>query len=398
MEKRFLNPIAEALTGWRLSEAREKELSEVFKLVDENTQPSVNDPVTTALDQDTTIYLDHPIYLRTKDGKTIPVGDSAAVVKDNKGAIAGVVLVFRDITSSVQLEQANSALVQALEQLRRAQAQLIQSEKMSSIGQLAAVVINEINNPASVIYGNLPLARQYFQDLLSLIELYKHTYSNPTPNIANLTETIDLDFLVEDWPKLLDSMQSAVERIQEIVTSLLFLSSFPQLNQLDLKPLDIHEGIDNILRILRHRLRAEGHRPEIQVIKVYAQLPKITCYASQINQVFMHILSNAIDALEGKLEPRIITIRTEIQPDSPNNLEAKSTIVHITDNGCGMSEEVQKKIFEPFFTTKSDTRSNGLGLSISYQIIVDRHKGQIECHSIPGLGTEFVITLPMTQS
>lgn len=396
-----LNKVAEGLTGWQLSEARERQITEVFKLVDEQTQQPVDNPVTAALQQDAIMYLGNGILLCSKDGKTIPVGDSAAPIKDKKGAIAAVVVVFRDITSSSQLEKTNAELKRTLEELKRTQTQLIQSEKMSSIGQMAATVVNELNNPISIIYGNLSIARQYHQNLLSLIALYQQTYSNPTPDIQSLTEAIDLDFLRQDWPKLLDSMQVGAERIQEIVLSLLSLSNFPKLNQLELKPIDIHDNIDNTLRLLRHRLRAEGKRPEIQVIKDYSQLPKVTCYASQLNQVFMHLLNNAIDALENQPSPRTITIRTSLISDESSittgNKERTTdrVVIRIADNGCGMSEDVQWKIFDPFFTTKPVGRGAGLGLSISYQIVVDRHGGRLTCELTPGQETEFAIELPI---
>jgi PAS domain S-box-containing protein len=403
----FLNGVAECLTGWQLSEARDKELTGIFNIVDEQTQQPVDDLVTAALQQDTTVYLKDHTLLISKNGTTIPIGDSAAPIKDNKGAIVGVVLVFRDISSSRHLEKAKLELEHTLDELKRTQIQLIQSEKMSSIGQMAAAVVNEINNPVSIIYGNLPLARQYFQALLSLIEIYKQTYSNPTPEIEHLTEKIDLDFFGEDWLSLINSMQVAAERIQEIVLSLLSLSHFPQLDKLDLKPVNIHEGIDNTLRILRHRLRPEGKRPEIQVIKDYGKLPRVTCYGSQLNQVFMHLLNNAIDALETQPSPRRITIRTEaVSTQEPvvssqegqritDNRQVNTdwVVIRIADNGCGMSEEVRHKIFDPFFTTKPVGYGTGLGLSISYQIIVDRHGGQLLCHSTPGQGTEFAIVL-----
>jgi signal transduction histidine kinase len=178
--------------------------------------------------------------------------------------------------------------------LKRTQAQLIQTEKMSSLGQMIAGVAHEINNPVSFIYGNLNHAREYFQDLLRLIEIYQQTYPNPTPEIQEISEEIGLNFLVKDWQQMMDSMQVGAERIKEIVRSLLL---FSRQNQSDLKPVDIHEGIDNTLLILQHRLRAEGNWHEIQVIKEYGQLPLVTCYASQLNQVLMNLLSNAIDAL-----------------------------------------------------------------------------------------------------
>jgi PAS domain S-box-containing protein len=405
----FLNGVAQSLTGWQQDEARNQELTDIFNIVDEQTQQPVDDLVTAAFLQDTTVYLKDHTLLISKNGTMIPIRDSAAPIKDSKGAIVGAVLVFRDITSSRQLEKTKLDLEHTVDELKRTQSQLIQSEKMSIIGQMAATVVNEVNNPVSIIYGNLPLAHQYFQDLLSLIETYRHTYSNSTPEIQHLTEKIDLDFLGEDWPQLMNSMQVAAERIQEIVLSLLSLSHCPKLDKLDLKPVDIHESIDNTLRILRHRLRAEGKRPEIQVIKDYGKLPRVTCYASQLNQVFMHLLNNAIDVLEKQPSPRIITIRTEVvrgqepvvsgkerqQITDNRQLKTDLVVIRIADNGCGMSKEVLDKIFEPFFTTKPVGCGTGLGLSISYQIVVDRHGGQLLCHSIPGQGTEFAIFVPI---
>jgi two-component system, NtrC family, sensor kinase len=412
----FLNGVAQSLINWQLSEARERELSEVFKIVDQQTQLPLDNPAIAALQQDNTVsFKDHTLLI-SKKGIAIAIGGNATPIKDNNGMITGVVLVFRDITSSAQLEKTNLALGHALDELKRTQSQLIQSEKMSSVGQIAAAVVNEINNPVSIIYGNLPLVHQYLQDLLSLIEAYQQNNSSFTPEIRNLREKIDLDFLIEDWPQLMHSMQVAAERIEEIVLSLLSLSRFPQLDMLDLKPIDIHEGIDNTLRILQHRLRAEGKRPEIRVIKNYGQIPKVTCYASQLNQVFMQLLNNAIDALETQSSPHLITISTSIEkrkleqpfnhptlklknnllsPSKEQNAYSQLIVIRIADNGCGMSEEVQKKIFDPFFTTKPVGSGTGLGLSISYQIVVDKHGGQLLCHSIPTQGTELVIELPI---
>ncbi len=246
-----------------------------------------------------------------------------------------------------QTQQQAVALELALDKLKRTQAQLIQAEKMSSLGQMVAGIAHEINNPISFIYGNLTPARHYCQDLLSLVELYQQTYPHPPLEIQKLVEEIDLDFLVEDWQKLMDSMQVGAERIREIVRS---LRNFSRLDEKDLKPVDIHEGIDNTLLILQHRLRAEGDHPEIQVIKEYGQLPLVTCYASQLNQVFMNLLSNAIDALENQPCPRVITIHTQTKQEvrgkrqEEENLSPDFVVIRITDNGSGMDEDVQKKI------------------------------------------------------
>jgi signal transduction histidine kinase len=279
---------------------------------------------------------------------------------------------------------------------------------MSSLGQMVAGVAHEINNPTSFIYGNLTPAREYFQDLIRLIEIYQQTYPNPTPEIQQVASEIDLEFVLEDWEKLITSMEMGAERIQEIVLS---LRSFSRLDESELKPINIHEGIDNTLLILDHRLKEVGDRPEIKVIKDYGQLPPVTCYASQLNQVFMNLLNNAIDALETQPSPRKITISTSVasrhwsvvsgNDNQITNNKQQTTnyvVIRIADNGCGMTEEVRKKIFDPFFTTKSVGRGTGMGLSISYQIVVETHKGHINCISAPGQGTEFIVEIPVLQN
>jgi signal transduction histidine kinase len=318
--------------------------------------------------------------------------------------------------SEVREREKAQALELTLSELKRTQSQLIQAEKMSSLGQMVAGVAHEINNPASFIYGNLNFAREYFQDLSRLIELYQQTYPNPTPEIQQLSQEIDWEFLADDWSKLLDSMQVGAERIKKIVLS---LKSFSRLDESELKSVDIHENLDNTLLMLQHRLRAENISitdkasllaPAIEVIKNYSPLPQVTCYASQLNQVFMNILNNAIDAilfrlpvatnanegLENQRSERVITIRTEVE----NRDEASPTpfvVIRIADNGCGMSEEVQQKIFDPFFTTKPVGSGKGLGLSISHQIVVEQHKGQLSCVSRKEKGTEFIVKIPITQ-
>jgi signal transduction histidine kinase len=283
-----------------------------------------------------------------------------------------------------QLSQAHDDLSQALRELQQIQAQLIQTEKMSSLGQMVAGVAHEINNPVNFIYGNLDHTNNYVQNLLELVDLYSQQYPHPTPAIQEKTETIDLDFLVEDLPKTLSSMRNGTERIRQIVLS---LRNFSRLDEAQVKLANIHEGIDSTLLILNHRIK-QG----VEVIKKYGELPPVECYPAQLNQVFMNILGNAIDALLERPEQpnKQIVIRTE-------KVENHEILVTICDNGSGITPEIKDKIFDPFFTTKEVGKGTGLGLSICYQI-VKKHHGQISLISQPGQGTEFAIALPIQLS
>jgi PAS domain S-box-containing protein len=323
------------------------------------------------------------------------IGNQLGVALQQAELLAQIQKQSEALQQSTQRERKKAQELElTLSELRRTQTQLIQTEKMSSLGQIVAGVAHEINNPVSFIRGNLTPAREYVKDLLKLIELYQQTYPKPTPEIQQLACEIDLDFLVEDWSKLMNSMQVGAQRIEEIVRS---LKTFSRLDESELKPVDIHEGIDNTLLILQHRLRAEGSRPEIKVIKEYGQLPKVTCYASQLNQVFMNILTNAIDALENQAPPRVITIHTSLsQKGTAPITNRQDVVIRIADNGLGMSEEVCQKIFDPFFSTKPVGSGTGLGLSISHQIVVEKHKGQLSCISDPGRGTELIVEIPVT--
>ncbi|MCJ8279849.1 MAG: ATP-binding protein [Rivularia sp. ALOHA_DT_140] len=281
---------------------------------------------------------------------------------------------------------------QTLQQLQKAQSQLVQSEKMSGLGQLVAGVAHEINNPVNFIYGNLIHANNYTEDILSLLKLYEEEYPEPTQEIQEEIEALDVDFLVSDLPKLMKSMMVGADRIREIVQS---LRTFSRLDEAEMKTVDIHEGIESTLMILQHRLKTKQEYHGIDLIKQYGSLPKVVCFAGQLNQVFMNLLANAIDALEeGITKNQVSNPRIAITTEMLNN---DYVAIHIEDNGTGIPESVQRRLFDPFFTTKPIGVGTGLGLSISYQIIVDRHGGQLHCFSKQGQGTEFVIEIPITQ-
>ncbi|MEO1352260.1 MAG: ATP-binding protein [Cyanobacteria bacterium J06635_15] len=301
--------------------------------------------------------------------------------------------------SFTALEQSNGALEertvelsQTLDDLTKTQAQMVQAEKMSSLGQLVAGVAHEINNPVNFIYGNLSHAKGYTDDLLEVIKLYQKTFPEPGEELEEVIEDLEIDFLTEDLPKLLSSMKVGAERIHAIVSS---LRNFSRLDEVDLKEADLHEGIDSTLMILQNRLKKHSDRVKIAVNRKYGNLPKVECLPGQLNQVFMNIISNAIDALEEALQCQTvehpeITITTHLESD-------QSVVISIADNGSGMPEVVRNRIFDPFFTTKAVGKGTGMGLSISYQVVVEKHGGALTCHSTPGQGTKFVMTLPCRQ-
>jgi len=299
--------------------------------------------------------------------------------------------------AQAQAQQLN----QTLQTLRQTQAKMIQNEKMSSLGQLVAGIAHEINNPVGFVSGNLTYAETYFKDLLGLLHLYQKHYPEPNPEIQQYIDNVDLEFLLDDYANLLNSMKIGTERISKIVTS---LRNFSRLDEAEVKAVDLHQGLDSTLLILQNRLKARTNIPAIEIIKEYGTLPPIDCYASQLNQVFLNILSNAIDALQDRPAPRIITIMTNVRSACAVNGDSTGAstletdrswvIIRIKDNGNGMPEEVRQKIFDPFFTTKPVGQGTGLGLSISHQIIAEKHHGWLTCESEPGCGTEFMIEIP----
>ncbi|MFW6357716.1 MAG: sensor histidine kinase [Chroococcales cyanobacterium] len=313
-----------------------------------------------------------------------------------------------------QLKVANQQLSDTLEELQQMQMQLIQTEKMSSLGKMIAGIAHEINNPINFIHGNVTYTSNYVQDLLELLSLYQTKYPNPDAEIQSKAEAIDLEFLTQDLMNLLLSTKTGAERIRQLVLN---LRNFARLDEAQRKRVNLHEGIDNSLLILQYRLQGGEANSPIEVIKEYGELPLVECYPGQLNQVFFNILMNAIDSLQDSpenteglhsvypqgvsclVEPKQtanshsgqIYIRTELQ-------NSNWALISIRDNGPGIPEEVRSKIFDPFFTTKPVGQGTGMGLSLSYEIVVNQHGGKLQCFSSPEQGTELRIEIPLQQN
>lgn len=329
------------------------------------------------------------LSLGAVDYITKPIQHEEALARIN------VHLQLRDTQQALQ--QQTTQLSQALDHLKQAQVQLVQNEKMSSLGQMMAGIAHEINNPVTFIYSNLVPAEEHVKDLLNFIELYYQYHPQLHPQIQEWMEEVDIDYIKADLPKLMSSLKLGSERIRQLVVS---LNKFSRLDELKTGLFDVHEGIESTLLILQHRLKPRPEHPGIHIVRDYGQLPHVECYPGQLNQVFMNIVSNAIDALEQRdlqrslhdmqTKPSQITIRTEYIPND-------EIAIYIADNADGIEESLCSRLFEPFFTTKPVGKGTGLGLSISYDIITQKHGGKIYCQSKIGVGTEFTIQIPVRQ-
>ncbi|OCQ99209.1 PAS domain-containing sensor histidine kinase [Oscillatoriales cyanobacterium USR001] len=397
----YCNPAFTKVTGYSQSEVIGNNCQ---LLQGKDTDPAAIEQIRQALKNERECQVVLKNY--RKDGKAFWNQLAISPVRDRNGKLTHFIGVQMDITERKEAEEAlqiseaksieqSAKLELALHQLQHTHAQLVQSEKMSSLGLLVAGVAHEINNPISFIYGNITHLDNYTRQLLHLLKLYQQHYPEPVAEIQEEVETIELDFLVEDLTKMLSSMNIGVDRICQIVNS---LRNFSRHDESEIKSVNIHEGIDSTLLILNHRLKAKGNTQAILIVKEYGNLPDVECYPGPLNQVFMNILSNAIDALEDKNKQQTLQ---EIR-SNPSLIKISTSLVNndyvaikIADNGCGIPANIKQRIFDTFFTTKPVGKGTGMGLSISYQIIVERHKGELNCISEVGQGTEFIIKLPL---
>lgn len=347
--------------------------------------------------------------MQAANGRWFWLQSRDTIFSRNAGGQPQVIIGFaQDITTRKQAEEAlqqselrererAQQLEQALQSLRSTQTQLVQTEKMSSLGHLVAGIAHEVNNPVNFIHANIAYLNQYTKQLLDLVTLYEHEYPEPNSKIIDRIQEIDLDFMAGDLRKLVGSMQVGTERIRQIVLS---LRNFSRLDESAMKPVDIHAGIESTLLILQHRLKSRDYRLEIEVIKDFGKLPLVECYASQLNQVFMNIIVNGIDAIEERYQ-KLSVAEAETNPARISICTMmtthKTVIVEISDNGTGIREDVRHRIFNPFFTTKEVGKGTGLGMSISHSIVVEKHQGKIECISSLGTGTTFQIEIPIAK-
>lgn len=408
----FLNPAWTEITGFSLKESLGKHCWKFVHPAEQSYHRRRFCRLIEGSKQDTR----YEIRYRTKNGRYRWLEVNFRLTVGAKGVVNGTAGTLNDVTER-KIAQARERvrsreLEKTLRELAETQAQLMQSDKMSSLGQLVAGIAHEINNPISFVSGNINHATEDIKDLLYLINCYQQNYPNPPAEIITEMEEMDFEFMAEDLPKLLKSMKMGTDRICDIVNS---LRNFSRLNESDVKAVDIHEGIESTLLILQHRMKAKGKYAEIKVIREYGDLPWVECYPGQLNQVLMNLLANAIDALEEKrlsfqaeatVEAPCIEIHTEVKDSNSTkygrNLSAEASnatnvTIRIADNGPGITEVVRRQLFKPFFTTKPFGKGTGLGLSISHRIVVEKHQGQLRVKSQLGQGTEFTIELPVQQ-
>lgn len=333
---------------------------------------------------------DHRMIERSLELSSIELSDANSQLRELLTTVEGKV-----VERTAEVTQANKKLEQALTDLQKMQVQLIQSEKMSALGQLIAGIAHEINNPVNFIHANLSHLSSYTSDLLTFVELSQKCCSEMNVAIDKIAEDIDLEFMKNDLPKIIQSMEVGTSRIREIVLS---LRNFSHLGEAEFKQVDIHQGLDDTLLILKHRLSSQGSSSQVEVIKEYGDLPLVNCFAGQLNQVFLNILVNAIDALE---DTKFID-RHQILPTIHSWIKIQTIVIDnqyieiaIADNGIGIAESIQQQIFNPFFTTKPVGQGTGMGMAISYQIITEGHKGKLTFASTLGKGTEFKIQIPI---
>jgi len=369
----------------------------VWALIHPDDLDRVQHQVATSLQNHTSWHDEFRITTPSGQTKWIRAQAESASTFDHCLVHNGVMIdISERKAAEAALQASESELRHTLDELKRAQMRMVQGEKMSSLGQLVAGVAHEINNPVNFIYGNITHANSYARDLLDVIHLYQKHYPNPCAEIVDEIKTVDLDFVAEDLPKLLHSMKVGADRIRDIVAS---LRTFSRMDEAAMKDVDLHEGIDSTIVILNNRLRTKDDRPAIEIIREYGDIPRIECHAGQINQVFMNLLSNAIDALEDQCHQQSIVEdfvpRITIQTALVGGQKAQ---IIFSDNGSGIPESVRQRIFDPFFTTKPVGKGTGMGLSISYQIITETHGGTLECVSNLDQGTTFIIQIPLHQA
>ncbi|MFO8041219.1 MAG: ATP-binding protein [Sodalinema sp.] len=342
--------------------------------------------------------------LQTPDGQAIgtlcAIDNQPRELTDEQ--LKGLQALSRQVVAQMELRRNVTQLSQTLKRLQRTQASLIQAEKMSALGQFVAGIAHEINNPVSFILGNLPHAQTYTEELLELLDCYQKTYPNPEPEIADFLSEVDVNYIAKDFVKLLKSMKSGASRIEKIVTS---LRTFSHLDEAEIKPVHLHTHLDNAIALSHAKLQQTCSGYNIKVTKQYVDLPPIVCNIGQLNQVFINIIGNAIDAIDeriGQTRRRDRSLnRTDYSPEISIRLDTNHdddgrgfVIIEIQDNGIGIDHESQDKIFDPFYTSKPIGQGTGLGLTSSYDIVVEQHRGKLKVDSTPGQGSRFSIWIP----